>query len=269
LKPRQFPELAWIFFCCFAAACLFFIIDQFLRFSHLAYGQLQAPYLPPKQWRNLLFWPLQAIAVWGAIGITQLVFRQNKKYFRYVLGFSIACSFACFLLFSQKIVYDISLSSLKGGKTFPLPVAIDLLGYRGKDSDIEEIWNFVQKADWEAAGELQKNTCVGVDWRERAVDALEKNQGDFAAERFSEMLRKRPNASMADACAEILMRHKRYETAPLIFRYALWDNKSCKTALEKELKLPQIGSLILIKDMDEQSSRINDTSTSSTKFMPV
>jgi tetratricopeptide (TPR) repeat protein len=148
---------------------------------------------------------------------------------------------------------------------FPLPVAIEFLGHRGKDSDIEEIWNFVQNADWEAACELQKNTCVFVDWRQRAVDALEKNQGDLAAERFSEMLRKNPNASMADACAEILMRHKRYETASLIFRYALWDNQSCKAALEKELKLPQMGSLILIKDMNEQSLRINDISLKTTK----
>jgi hypothetical protein len=94
---------------------------------------------------------------------------------------------------------------------------------------------------------------------QEAYHVLTRRDPSVAAERFSELLRSRPCEWFARLVAEQMAEQRRYETAPLLMRYAFVGSEPYVAALEKmgvpEVAIPMVLWTALFSHPDWQSAR--------------
>lgn len=167
----------------------------------------------------------------------------------------VAATAAAFVLFYGLVAYDFAEWGMTGRGPVARCYAALILEFRGRSSDFDLIWHQVETADWRKAaspGILLERWQAGneddeVDWRRWAVQVLCRHDSPAAADRLSALLLAHPSPTLAQHAAPVLAENHRYETVPILMRFALCPGRGtdkCEEALEK-MRVPQAALIIL------------------------
>ena len=120
------------------------------------------------------------------------------------------------------------------------------------------LWRRLENDDWWSIssyyykGEEVIDTSVS-NWRQVAIHLLAQADRAETARRLSELLLRRPRERLAAEAAPLLAECRRYECAPLLYRYALADSADRfspeLTDALIAMRIPQAAELILISTM--------------------
>jgi len=193
---------------------------------------------------DLMRYPLLALIGWTLVPLSLSGNPDVLKKRWMALGTAAACvALACFGFF-HVLAYSLSLRSMTGTGPLHRGFAARILHHRGRESDYERIWRAVEDCNWE-----RSVVCdLYGDWRFTCVNVLADHDPSRAAERLSRSLLKHPTPVLAWACADVLAAQGRYETAPILLRYALYGrwyySEVCLKALE-DMRVPHAAMMIL------------------------
>jgi hypothetical protein len=126
--------------------------------------------------------------------------------------------------------------------------AAQVLANHGDASDIDLLWDLVAAAN---ANTGPRDPTESLTWRSYLINLLAQRDRPDTAARLSQIFRAQPSPAMAADAASVLADEHRYETAPLLVRYALWSwpddpplERRCAAALE-QMRVPQAAAVIL------------------------
>ena len=150
---------------------------------------------------------------------------------------TIAAAVLAFAGFYGFLAYPLAERSLDGNGPFLKSRAALLLELRGRQPDFDRFWEDLAAADWTRGPSPRENP----DWRDAYIGILARHDAAGAADRLSALLREKPALTLAWFSAQLLARNKRYETVPLLMRFALRGregSEACTVAMET-LDFPQ------------------------------
>ncbi len=228
-------------------ACLFVAIIQFIYLTdwRISTGSKSAifssfcgiKYRWPMEldMSSVLSRPVLGVIIWIMILLAmRIVAAPSRRLITIGITTGAVCVSA-FLLFACSL-YRLADRSLSGLGPYSRWHAVSILAEKGDQyrdrllGEIEKNWN-------------QPGNDFIYDWRRGAFEILNQHATEDTAKRLSALLLKNPNAFLAEHSAPILARYKRYETVPILMRYALEPslsdcNKVCTNALW-ETNLPR------------------------------
>ncbi|HWE95295.1 MAG TPA: hypothetical protein VG269_15115 [Tepidisphaeraceae bacterium] len=234
--------LPWVSMLLIAAGCCVPLINKPLTFTgaiasipDLGGGNTQ------KSWGDAIYWPLLVALTWAAIPAGFKLGREGTRAGRmFAVGLAFA-SVAAFCLLFTVLIYSIARRSLSGAGIFSRNYAASILETRHSDSDIQAIWQALDQADW------SKPVDFGSwDDRQEYIAVLSGHDRQGTARRLSQMLRDKPSQALARFGARLFGEERRYETVPLMMRYACQGDDECTRALER-MRVPQVA-LVLIRE---------------------
>lgn len=236
IRPRSWTALAWTAVLAVAGACAALLTFYAFYLMTDPFGQWNF-----SNWAWPLYWFVLTFLAWTVIraglsfGLGQ--FRARQK----AILVAASLSLASFILFFHILIHPIARHSLIHGGPFSRNQAILFLGHRGTSADQEMLWKTLENADW---SQSVSGTGIAQDYRRIAMLTLAAVDRPATARRLSEMLRSKPSRELAGFCAPMLADERRYETVPLLMRYALLDQDACIDVLET-MKVPQVAVAIL------------------------
>ena len=192
--------------------------------------------------------PLEAVVVWLAVPAAIRAGDLAAGWRRPALAAAIGAAIGGFAAFYGLLVYPLAERSAHGDGPFPKYRAGLLLELRGSDPDFERLAQLLEAADWTRETDMEAQP----DWRNVYVRILARHDAPATAERLSALLEARPAPTLAWFSASLLAENKRYETAPLLARFALRGHsgsEACTDALE-EMQIPQAAHAILQEAAD-------------------
>jgi hypothetical protein len=252
-RKRNWKNLAWLVSGVIAASAVYFLARDYLWATGWMvslpnrYGSTGSQALV-----DVIKLPLLAVLAWLTIPVCLRIAASGSKAKRLALGGTFAGAVAAYVVFAHFLWYPLMEISVKGGGPFEQAAAVRSLARRGRDSDFERIWRVLEEADW--TNYLTDEWSYIGDWRRMAIAYLAWRDSADTAEKLSRLLRHRPQRHLADAAAELLAKHKRYETVPILMRYALsvYDER-CITALE-QMNLPRAAFPIMRSEIVSEAS---------------
>ncbi|HET6246155.1 MAG TPA: hypothetical protein VFE47_00505 [Tepidisphaeraceae bacterium] len=250
LKDRRWTNLAWLACAAIGAACIVSIVIGFLAGRrldlHLHNGATENV-----DWGHFFAAMITAVVAWTMFAWASRA-AAGKKASR--KGFVAACSIAVAGWIGLFVVALPSLArrSVMGNGPFSRRQAIWMIHERAAPEDLRCVYAALDHADWSA---VALDYISGDDWREYYVDCLADRDGSNAARVLSQKFIAHPHRAMADICAPLFVREKRYETVPLLLRYARMTDDAyvfsgsifsdvCVNALEK-MQVPQAADGII------------------------
>ncbi len=200
--------------------------------------------------------PLLTVLTWLTIPACFRVAKSGSRAKRLTLGVTFAGAVAAYVVFVYFLWYPLMEMSVKGDGPFEKAAAVGYLELRGKDSDFELIRQGLEEADWtKPSMRLSDNWSYIGDWRQMGIAALARRNSADTAERLSRLLRHQPRWYLASDAARILAKHKKYETVPILMRYALCKNSNCIEALD-QMNLPR-AALPIMRDRIASKARFS------------
>jgi hypothetical protein len=193
----------------------------------------------------MLHWPLLATAAWLIVPLGLRAERSDSRTARVVLRWlAISCVLA-FILFFEVLLMPLARMSATGHGPFSRVQAGRLINSFGTTADVELLWPQLQAADW---SQWPSSSWRG-DWRRVYFSGVRDRLPATAGERFSHLLRNHPTSMLADLAADLMVKEKRYETAPVLMRHAMRymynPSSKCDKALV-EMGVPQASVAVLI-----------------------
>lgn len=235
-------SLLWATVLLVAAGCCIPMITKPLAFTgavvsipDLGGGEIRV------SWGDITYWPLFVALTWAAIPAGFKLGREGTRA-RHLSAVGLAfASAASFCFFFNVLIYPVARRSLLGGGIFSRSYAASILETRRSDSDMRAIWEAVDQADWSKPEDQHS-----WDHRKEYIAVLARQDPQGTARRLFQTLRDKPSEVLAKFSAGLFAEERRYETAPLLMRYACRDNNECTYALER-MRVPQVA-LVLIRE---------------------
>lgn len=187
---------------------------------------------------NLAGLPMEVVLVWVAIPTYLALAERSALAGKAIVGGLCAAVLGSLAIFAEVTSFQLARESLVSGKPFDRHTSASWLIQGGKEEDSELMWKIVDQGEW--TDPTMSDTANGPSayWRQSIISALAKRDSARLAERLSGALRLHPSVIIAKDAAMWMAQHKRYETVPLLMRYALAEtNEACTDALV-EMKLP-------------------------------
>ena len=245
-RKRNWKNLAWLVSGVIAVVAVQFLVRDYLWASGWT---VSLPNRYGSTSRQPLFdvirQPLLAVLTWLTIPVC-LRIALGSRAKRLALGGTFAMAGVAYVVFTYVLWYPLMEKSLPGDGPFDRAAAVRCLAWRGRDSDFERLWRAIAEADWTKPPTWMsdKPSLIG-DWRQIAIAHLAWRDSADTAENLSRLLRHRPQRHLANAAADLLAKHKRYETVPILMRYALNKySEDCINALE-QMNLPRVALPIM------------------------
>lgn len=167
---------------------------------------------------------LLALLIWLAVPLGFRCAGQGTRTLRAVTAAAVFTSAVCYVVVFAWGLYWLAAHSLDGRGLFSQKYAVQLLAYRGRQSDFDAILKQLEAADWSAPLSYPPNTYLNNDdWRYTAVRLLIRHDPERAAEHLSRLLRERPSRQLIDMTEGLFVEYRRYETVPIYMRYALTE----------------------------------------------
>ena len=217
-------------------------------------------YVPTGQWSRtswalsrVVYVPLMALLCWLAVPEALRTGPQTSRLRRLMFSSAAGFALAIFILFFSVLAYPLAEWSLTGSGPVAKYNAAWILDLRGRESDYEMIWRELEKSDWETPLLYASDAFLQrPDWcnlRSASVEILARHDPAGTAEKLSGLLLSKPSAALAEVAAPVLAQNRRYETAPVLMRYALhgniwWSGEQCEKALE-QMQVPQVAAVLL------------------------
>ncbi len=238
---RNWKNLAWLVSGVIAVIAIHFLVQDYLWATGWMvslpnrYGSTGS-----QAFVDVIKLPLLAVLTWLTIPVCLRIAASGSRAKRLALGGTFTGAVAVYVVFAHILWYPLMAKSLTGDGPFERAAAVRSLAWRGRDSDFERIWQTLEEADWTKpyAWAEESPSYIG-DWRQIAIAHLAKRDSADTAKKLSRLLRNRPRKKLAYEAAPLFAKHKRYETVPILMRYALSERDyRCITALE-QMNLPR------------------------------
>lgn len=185
----------------------------------------------------LFYWPLLVILTWTAIPGALASSEESHLPRRVVIACLASASVVAFMIFFHIAIFQLARRSLVSSGPFSRHWAASILALRHNSLDDQFLWTALERADWSA-------DYGPSDYRRACIEVLAMHDPKKTARRIAEMLRYNPSRMLASFSASLLIREGRYETVPLLMRYALLDDWECAAALES-IGVPDVAMVIL------------------------
>jgi hypothetical protein len=237
-RQRNGRTLGWVAGAAIAAGCAAAVVGDFILWSDWqvnvplgggAYEHLKVGFLAYQLLASMLAWT----GVPAALAAGREAWRGRAGVTAAVMGGAVAA----FVGFYGLAAYPLAERSVDGKGPFTRSQGAMLLALRGRDPDFERFWHDLENADW-----TQGPGATGFpDWRDTYVGLLSRHDGAETAARLSALLLAKPAQTLAWFAADLLADNNRYETAPLLMRFALRGrdgSDACARALEN-MNFPQ------------------------------
>lgn len=240
VRPRRWRSALWAVALSAAVGCLVPLIQQPLDFTGVT--------VPvhgiggwTRQWPlgTIIYWPLLIFLTWISVPAALKLGANARRRQQFVAGGIVLASVACFLLFFQVAVFPIARRSLAGKGLFSRAWSVTILNTRGSPADQQAMWDALVAADWSSP-----ENDISRDYRVDCISLLAEKDPHATALRLSKLLLEKPSSVLAEFSAPLLAKDNRYETAPVLMRYALLDNWKCTEALEA-MRVPNAALAIL------------------------
>lgn len=134
-----------------------------------------------------------------------------------IFAASLATPVIAYALFFGLLIYPLADRSVEGRGPWSRLIGSGILTTRGRESDYERVWTELEHSDWTK----RLNHPTEGDWRESLLTSPSPEFRTRAARRVSSILQRRPNRLLAFYALDLLLKEKRYETVPLLLRYAI------------------------------------------------
>ncbi len=192
---------------------------------------------------GLIDWPLTAILVWTLV---PLCLRASQANPGWAVGFLFLLPCVLNGSFVKGLSLPLARQSVLGEGPFERQTSIVWLASYGSDADMDALWRELEASPWRYSSYRQP--LDGKEhWQAAAIAALAARDAAGAAQRLSVLLRQKPSVTIAEDSAAWFARQQRYETVPLLVRYALAENSTpCTDALEK-MELP-VAALAIMRN---------------------
>jgi hypothetical protein len=248
-RQRDGRTLGWVAGAAIAAGCAAAVVGDFVLWSNWqvnvplgggAYEHLKVGFLAYQLLVSMLTWmgvPAALAAGRGAgRGSPSLMATVARASRPGVTAAVMGGAVAAFVGFYGLAAYPLAERSVDGKGPFPRSQGAMLLELRGRDSDFERFWHDLENADW-----TQGPGAAGFpDWRDTYVGILSRHDGAETAARLSALLLSKPAQTLAWFAAELLAENKRYETAPLLMRFALRGRDGSPSLMATALALERM-----------------------------
>jgi hypothetical protein len=240
VRPHHWRSALWAIGLSAAVGCLVPLIVQPLDFTGVT-----VPVRSIGGWTQkwplggILYWPLLTVMTWIAAPLALKLGPSVRRRQQLVAAGIVLASVASFLLFFRAAVFPIARGSLAGKGIFSRAWSVTILNTRGSPSDQQAMWDALEAADWSSRqdGNLY-------DYRTACISVLAERGPHATAVRLSKLLLEKPSSELAEFSAPLLAADHRYETAPLLMRYALLEHSRCTTALET-MRIPNAALAII------------------------
>jgi hypothetical protein len=152
-----------------------------------------------------------------------------------VLAGAIAFPVAGLALFLEVWSLPLARNSLLGHGPFARGASVRWVFTKGTLADNALLWKALEESQWRTSpGRWREDEDWFGSWQDLALRALAERDSGGTAEKLSMLLRRQPSLCLAESAAGLLAECRRYETAPLLMRYALAEGSHvCEGALEK------------------------------------
>ncbi|MBM4020081.1 MAG: hypothetical protein FJ288_17480 [Planctomycetes bacterium] len=240
---RSWRAVGWVLTAAAAAACAATIVDHFSAWADV---RINIPVAPKARGLLTAYHAAQmalAVLMWTAIPAA-LAAAEGGRTRRRLTAAALAASAALFAGLFGLAAYPLAERSLDGNGPFPKYRAALLLEWRRRPSDFERLAGDLEAADWTQG----PSSDAPADWRSVYVGVLARHDAAAAAERMSRLLVSRPAPTLAWFTAGLLAQQKRYETAPVLMRYALRladESRACTAAIE-DMGVPEAAYVHLL-----------------------
>jgi hypothetical protein len=254
-RDASLRTLAWLAVASLSAGAVYCLIARPLRWVDL-YIWLPTGPSSGVSWplSAVLNHPLLTLLCWVTVPVA-LRAAQSARCAAWRGAALTACPLVAFMLFFGVLAYPLVERSFMDGVPFAQHFAAWLLGIRGRHADCEMMWNSLENANWQRplysgtqGAWLRRGTHY--DWRAVCVSILAQDDAAGTAQRLSEMLAADPTPALTEVSAEVLAQNHRYETVPILMRYALlgrgYYSDVCQRALE-DMRLPRAAMPILVQ----------------------
>jgi hypothetical protein len=244
-----FQALGWMLLSCLTVGLGFAVILFLLRYTNWV-GERIGP--------DLSLLALAAVA-WLAIPFGHRLAIAPQPYKRPLSLAMLGATLATCVAFFQFGVYTLARLSFHDHGPFSRQLATEFLNIRGDPGDYEFLWTKLVEADWNEP--IRYPVGVYSDWRATAIEFLARRNRPGTAKRLAVLLRAHPSPTLIDASRGLFVEQQRYETAPIIMRFALVEGMSPspfavvggdrhKRALE-DLKVPQVAKARILSAMGQ------------------
>jgi len=194
-----------------------------------------------------IYEPLRALLVWVAIPTCFLVAERSGRW-KLAAGGAAIFVLATTMLFVGIVSFPLARKSVLNDGPFDRAASVRWLWGRGSEADFHVMMQAVEENEWRCSG-VRGQDWPWPYWREIAIHALVTRDPTGTVERMSVLFRQKPSVYAAEDLAELFAEHERYETVPLLMRYALAEGSwTCSDALEK-MRLPIAALPIMRQEM--------------------
>lgn len=240
VRPRRWRSALWAIALAAAVGCVVPLVQRPLDFTGVTVpvdtigGWTQ-------QWPlgQILYWPLLVVMTWIAVPAALKLGPSTRRRHQLIAASIVVTSAACFVLFFCVAIYPIARRSLAGKGPFSRAWSVTILNTRFSPSDQQAMGDALEAADWSSRGDEMAR-----DYRLDCITLLAGKDPHATAVRLSKLLLQKPSSLLAEFSAPLLAEDHRYETAPVLMRYALLGTSKCTEALEA-MRIPNAALTIL------------------------
>jgi hypothetical protein len=166
---------------------------------------------------------------------------RAKKVYRGFAGLAIVVV----LVFFEVLLVPLARASVSDHGSFSRPYAGAVLYWRGTDSDMELLWQQLDRPGGPRGWDYSD-----LEWRNQFVAILRKRQPRQVGERLSQLLLRHPTGVLTAIALDLMEHERHYETAPILLRHALHvmgqPSQECTNALVR-MGVPQASLAVLFR----------------------
>ncbi len=189
--------------------------------------------------------PLTVLLAWSLIPLCIRASVAVQARWRYALAVMLLVACAGTAAFREVLSHPLARRSMLQDGPFTREASVWWLLVHGVPQDKDLIWRALEEHPWTYSRYCHRDEERFALWRVTAAYGLAETDAPGTAERLSRLLRATPNRYIAEDLAELFAREHRYETVPLLMRYALAeDSWVCTEAMEK-MALPRAAMAVL------------------------
>jgi hypothetical protein len=244
-RPRAWRALAWAVVLVIGVTCAILVVELPVEYTNRFIvvrwtGGGQYKYLS-----TIVHWPALILLIWAALPAALRMARPTRRT-QWLAGSAVGIALLAFMLFGHVAVYMIARHCVVHGGLFDRAMSVSILYWRSNPGDVEAVWKAIETADWSASRESVE--FPRQDYRPLCIFMVAKDNRSTATARLAKMLLARPTQVLADCSAKTLAEEQRYETVPILMRFALTGvYNECREALE-QMRIPQAALAIFRQD---------------------
>ena len=168
-----------------------------------------------------VYWPLLAALTWFVIPLSaEYIEPVRRRVISTLCGVSLCVlGYASYAAFA---VPRIAAYSVEHDSPFRRVAAVWLLELRAYSGLSDLLWRQLENDDWQPIDD--EAFYSRWNWRQVSIHVLAKRDREGTARQLCELLLRRPRHHLAEEASDLLVDCRRYESAPILLRYALADS---------------------------------------------